>query len=345
MSVSIGPVQPWHVVEDDLDLSTLENRESLFALSNGRNGVRGSLDEGSPSGAPGSYLSGAFELWPLTYPEYSYGYPQVQERLVAVPDASLVELFVGGERLDVRTGDLHAHERTLDLRGGTLQRRLEWTSPAGRRVRVRSERLVPLDRPGLFVVDYRVEAVGEFVDVEVRSAVVCSEELHEPHTQAGHRGGRVRQRTDGSGLAVAVAVENTVTGPAQTEVVSHATSDRVVTTATVRLEPGQELRVVKIAALGWAPQVSRESLDADLEQLLTAGLREGWDRLAARQRAVLDDFWEHADVGVVGDPALQQAVRFALFHVFQAAAQATDRGIPAKGLTGTGYDGHTFWDT
>ena len=47
---------------------------------------------------------------------------------------------------------------------------------------------------------------------------------------------------------------------------------------------------------------------------------------------------------VEGDPELQQALRFALFQVVQAAARAEQRGIPAKGLTGRGYDGHTFWD-
>jgi alpha,alpha-trehalose phosphorylase len=49
-------------------------------------------------------------------------------------------------------------------------------------------------------------------------------------------------------------------------------------------------------------------------------------------------------VEVEGDPQLQQAVRFALFQVVQAAARAEQRAIPAKGLTGRGYDGHTFWD-
>jgi len=38
-------------------------------------------------------------------------------------------------------------------------------------------------------------------------------------------------------------------------------------------------------------------------------------------------------------------VRFALFHVLQASARAERRPIGAKGLTGTGYDGHAFWDT
>ncbi|NAZ76849.1 family 65 glycosyl hydrolase [Kineococcus sp. T13] len=341
----MGAVHPWAVHEGELDVAALERTESLFALSDGRVGVRGSLDEGSPCGSPGTYLSGAHELWPLTYPEYSYGYPQVAERLVAVPDPTLVELFVGPERLDVRTGELHAHERTLDLRAGSLRRELEWTSPDGAQVRVRSERVVPLDRPGLLAVDYRVQVLGAAQEVEVRSAVVCSAQLHEPVTEARARGGSVRQRTDGSALAVAVVFDHDVTGPADTQVRTHALADRVVTTARVRLEPGQELRVVKVATLGWARQVDREALLERLRAELTEGLRAGWEHLADEQRAVLDDFWQHADVRVDGDERLQQAVRFALFHVFQAAAQATDRGIPAKGLTGTGYDGHTFWDT
>ena len=52
-----------------------------------------------------------------------------------------------------------------------------------------------------------------------------------------------------------------------------------------------------------------------------------------------------ADVEIDGDAELQQAVRFALFHVLQAGARAERRAIAAKGLTGPGYDGHAFWDT
>ena len=71
----------------------------------------------------------------------------------------------------------------------------------------------------------------------------------------------------------------------------------------------------------------------------------GWDGLLAEQREYLDEFWERADVEVEGDAELQQAVRFALFHTLQAGARAEQRAIAAKGLTGPGYDGHTFWDT
>jgi alpha,alpha-trehalose phosphorylase len=78
---------------------------------------------------------------------------------------------------------------------------------------------------------------------------------------------------------------------------------------------------------------------------LAEALHRGWDKLVAEQRAYLDDFWARADVELEGDAELQQAVRFALFHILQAGARGETRAIAAKGLTGPGYDGHAFWDT
>ncbi|HEX2300496.1 MAG TPA: glycosyl hydrolase family 65 protein, partial [Pseudonocardiaceae bacterium] len=71
---------------------------------------------------------------------------------------------------------------------------------------------------------------------------------------------------------------------------------------------------------------------------------DGWEGLLDAQRDYLDEFWDHSDVVVEGDPEVQQAVRFGLFHTLQAGARAEQRPIGSKGLTGPGYDGHTFWD-
>ncbi len=78
---------------------------------------------------------------------------------------------------------------------------------------------------------------------------------------------------------------------------------------------------------------------------LEEALHRGWDQLVSEQRAYLDTFWESADIELDGDAELQQAMRFALSHILQAGARAEQRAIPAKGPTGTGYDGHAFWDT
>jgi alpha,alpha-trehalose phosphorylase len=71
----------------------------------------------------------------------------------------------------------------------------------------------------------------------------------------------------------------------------------------------------------------------------------GVDRLRAEQKMYLSDFWQRSDVIIEGDPEIQQGIRFNLFHLLQAAGQNGRTNVPAKGLTGEGYDGHYFWDT
>ena len=116
--------------------------------------------------------------------------------------------------------------------------------------------------------------------------------------------------------------------------------------SSCRLEPGERLRVVKFLAYGWSSRAVPAG--AARPGRRRAGRRRGSPAgtgLLGEQRAYLDEFWDAADVEVDGDPEVQQAVRFGLFHVLQAGARAERRPIPAKGLTGPGYDGHTFWDT
>lgn len=66
---------------------------------------------------------------------------------------------------------------------------------------------------------------------------------------------------------------------------------------------------------------------------------------AQTQKDYMDSFWERADVEIRGDDALQQGIRFNLFHIMQAAGRDGLTGMGAKGLTGEGYEGHYFWDT
>ncbi|HEY8588431.1 MAG TPA: glycosyl hydrolase family 65 protein, partial [Naasia sp.] len=59
----------------------------------------------------------------------------------------------------------------------------------------------------------------------------------------------------------------------------------------------------------------------------------------------LDEYWSRADIEVAGHDDVQQAIRWNLFQLAQASARADGLGIPAKGVTGSGYGGHYFWDT
>ncbi|MGO8872940.1 MAG: glycosyl hydrolase family 65 protein [Acidimicrobiales bacterium] len=70
----------------------------------------------------------------------------------------------------------------------------------------------------------------------------------------------------------------------------------------------------------------------------------GFDRLMAEHRQAWAQRWEDADVVVEGDDELQLGIRFALFHLMASVADSGEAGVGARGLTGTGYRGHVFWD-
>ncbi|MFI6564896.1 glycoside hydrolase family 65 protein [Streptomyces sp. NPDC050534] len=355
-------VEPWAVRETRLDLDVLAQSESVFALSNGHVGWRGNLDEGEPHGLPGSYLSGVHELHPLPYAEAGYGYPESGQTVINVTNGKVLRLLVDDEPFDLRYGRLVSHERVLDLRRGVLERTCEWTSPAGTTVRVRSTRLVSLTQRAIAAIAYEVEAVDSRSRVVIQSELVANESLPgangdpraaqalsspleaEEDVAVGHRL-RLVHSTRRSGLRVAVAADHQVTGPERTTMNSESNVDVARLTVTSVLEPGETLRVEKMVAHGWSAARSRPAMSDQVEAALAAAGHSGWDGLLEDQRAYLDDFWARADVEVDGDEEVQQAVRFALFHVLQAGARAERRAIPAKGLTGSGYDGHAFWDT
>ncbi|MFH8795850.1 glycoside hydrolase family 65 protein [Streptomyces sp. NPDC017941] len=355
-------VEPWCLRENVLNLDVLPQSESVFALSNGHVGWRGNLDEGEPHGLPGSYLNGVHEIHPLPYAEAGYGYPESGQTVINVTNGKVIRLLVDDEPFDLRYGRLVSHERVLDLREGVLRRTCEWTSPAGRTVRVRSTRLVSFTHRSVAAVAWEVEAVDSEVRVVVQSELVANEQLpgspEDPRAaavldcplapeehHAGNKRLRLVHRTRRSGLRVAAAADHTVDGPDRTRVSGESGDDVARLTVTSVLEPGQRLRLEKFVAYGWSGTRSLPAVSDQVDAALAAATDTGWAGLLRDQRAYLDAFWGHADVEVDGDEEIQQAVRFALFHVLQAGARAERRAIPAKGLTGSGYDGHAFWDT
>ena len=354
-------VEPWSVPERELHLDLLAVTESIFALSNGHIGLRGNLDEGEPWGRPGTYLNAFYEIRPLPYAEAGYGYPEAGQAIINVTNGKLIRLLVDDEPFDVRYGRLLNHDRVLDLRDGVLRREVEWVSPAGQGVRVRSTRLVSFVQRSVAAILYEVEPVGEAARIVVQSELVANEqepeETDDPRAAAALRAPLVSElhthndlraslvhRARASALRMAAGMDHIVEGPDGTVTAAESEPDLARLTISTELQPGQPLRLVKFLAYGWSSRRSLPALRDQVEAALASARRTGWEGLQRGQREYLDDVWARADVELDGDPALQQAVRFALFHVLQAGARAEERAIPAKGLTGRGYDGHSFWD-
>ena len=355
-------VEPWSVRETGLDLATLARSESVFALSNGHIGLRANLDEGEPFEVPGTYLNSFYELRPLPYAEAGYGDPESGQTIVNVTNGKLIRLRVDDEPLDLRYGELVTHERELDLRGGVLRRSLTWRSTAGSTVRVRSTRLVSFAQRSVAAIEYVVEPVDAPIRVVVQSELLANEPapaqsldpraaavLESPLAaeESSRHGLRVVlvHATRRSKLGLAAGMDHVVSGPERIDADGEGAGDLGRVTVAANLAVGETLRVVKFLAYAWSSQRSLPALRDEVVGALAEARHTGWDGLVEGQRAYLERFWDHADVELEGDPELQQAVRFGIFNTLQAGARAERRAIGAKGLTGTGYDGHTFWDT
>ncbi len=354
----------WKLREEGFDPDRLGHLESLFALSNGHIGLRGTLDEGEPRRLPGSYLNGLYEERPLPHAEAGYGFPESGQTVVNVADGKLIRLLVGDSPLDLSYGEIIDHERTLDLRTGILHRRTEWRSPNGRSVRVRSQRLVSLTRRSIAAINYEVEPIDDEGDlyVAIQSDLLANDVVGGAPSSDPRHAARVPpligelsgckdtravlgHTTQSSRLRMAVGMDHELELPDRSTTSSDVNTDVARFTVSARLPAGSKLRLVKYLAYGWSSRRSAHALRDQVEGALATSKLSGWDVLVAEQRKFLDDHWGSADVELEGDDEMQQAIRVAMFHVLQSSVRAERRAIPAKGLTGPGYDGHTFWDT
>ncbi|HVV10348.1 glycoside hydrolase family 65 protein [Amycolatopsis sp.] len=353
---------PWELRWRGLAVDQLQRTESTFALGNGHIGVRGTLEEGEPRGLPGTYLNGFYEEHELPYAEAGYGYPEAGQTVVNVTDGKIIRLLVEDEPFDMRYGTAVAHDRVLDFRTGTLTRTTEWVSPTGREVRVRTQRLVSFTQRAVVAIRYEVEPMDDDMQLVLQSDLLANEPIEsdtsDPRVAAAlqsplsaefsfaedYRAVLVHQ-TNRSGLRLAAAMDHQIECPDGLRTTISAEDDLARLTVAVDVPRGKRLRLTKFLTYGWSQQRSAPALRSQVDAALAGAVQTGWDGLLAEQREFLDDFWATADIELDGDPELQQATRFALFHILQAGARGESRAIPGKGLTGPGYDGHAFWDS
>jgi alpha,alpha-trehalose phosphorylase len=370
----VYPPDEWRIVETRYSERYHGRTETGMTLSNGYVGIRGTYDEGRPSLSPGTFVNGFHETWPIVHAEDAYGLARTGQTIINVPDAAVIRLYVDDEPLFVPTARLTHYERALDMRDGTLCRELEWTTPAGKHVRVRSCRLVSFEHRHLAAIEYEVTLLDHPAPVVLSSEVIDHQD-GEPATvgaaatvsdprRSTHRIERVLcsqvtrsderrivlgYSTARSGMTLGIGVEHVIESAEPYSSSVRADGDRSELVLTADAKPGVPIRLTKYIAY----QSSRVEPSSELAErcgrTLDRAVRDGFPALRRAQRAHLDRFWERADVRVdTGAPETrrtQQAIRWNLFQVAQATWRAEGAGVPAKGLTGQGYEGHFFWDT
>jgi trehalose/maltose hydrolase-like predicted phosphorylase len=316
--------------------------ESRFAVSNGFLGVRGarSASRGSTWVSWLHHLSWA--SWPRTFVAGLFDTPNTEPAvpaLVPAPDWLRFRIVVDGAPLLLRSGELLAHRRTLDMRRGSLL--VEWRhrDPRGRSMRLRALRVVSLAERslGIQLVQFEMDQPGQVTFeawLEVTNAGLDVVQV-QPSL------GVWRTAESGKRLAVASAAELRL-GDRIQEPTGQVHLTRIWTWDAV---PGQLVtfwRLVSFARADGRDQAPALAAEKSLAMALESGPRHV---LEAHEQAWAQR-WTASDVRVEGDAAAQRALRFAIYHLNSAANPDDERvSIGARALTGDAYLGHVFWDT
>ena len=369
------PADPWQLTEKQFSGSDLGKTETIFALGNGYLGMRGNVEEGRDTHSHGTFINGFHETWPIQHAEEAFGFARVGQTIVNVPDAKVIRLYVDDEPLLLPVADLLEYDRSLDMREGLLRREILWRTPGGKRVQIRSRRMVSFTQRHLAVMTFEVTMLDDAAPVAISSQILNrqdgEDEYHVTSAAMGEgidprKASRLQRRVlipqshegnlqEGrvwlgyqcheSKMTLAVAADhqletsNYYTERIQTE------EDLAKMTYRIDAQPGQPILLTKVVAYHTSRGVPARELIDRCRRTLDRVEEEGIDKQFDDQRDWLERFWERSDVEVGGQPEIQQALRWNLFQIAQASARAEGSGIPAKGVTGSGYGGHYFWDT
>lgn len=353
-------LNPWRITETGFHADDYGLNATLFALGNGYVGLRGTFDEGFAAGAAesGCYLNGVYYSEPITYGEQAYGYAKNNQRIASAALPHELGLTLDGVAVDFSEGELLEHQRELELDNGLVSRQWRWRAPSGQILRLASRRLVSLTERQLVVMEYRLSLESGTGELGVTSSLdatpAASADSDDPRVGAGVNiedlEPRIQTAQDGrltlshhlksSGFTLSSAAGHRLEG-ASVSAPTHDTDDfRATCRYQVTLTPEAPLVLTKYVVYGHGGDEA-----PDLNDLLARCEQRSFDDYARDQRAAMDAFWASSDIEVGGDPALQQGLRFNLFHLFQSLGRDPGTNIAAKGLTGHGYDGHYFWDS
>ena len=349
---------------------------SVFSLGNGFIGVRG-VAETPSSGSDKRpvdvvYLNGVYELQPISYHEGAYGYPDQSEVRIPVLDCTGLEIEIAGETIPNKTWRLVQEKRHLDTATGVLYRCTEYLSREGQRLTFNFERFVSCDHTNVVGALCEASSVGFVGEIIVRNhirnpfgnmdenhdgAPADEGQVYDPRIGPGLRknpwvleqSGRTEaasiscSRAVHSGVCVATAHGLSSTGTVR--ICQMYRDGQCTHEAVLSLDSGQtKARIESTTVYVSSRNCDPVRLMSDATGIFEAVSNAGFAKLKERHTDALGEKMSAFGLALPANGRLEGALRFNLLQVFMAVGKDGRTSIGAKGQTGEGYEGHTFWD-
>ena len=366
----IYPVEPWTITETSFDRKYNYRNETTFSLSNGYIGTRGTFEEAYDfdidTGLEGNFVNGFYESEQIRYGEANFGSPLFSQSLLNLPSMKETRVLLEDEWFTMEEGTIENYSRTLHMKDGVLKRSLVWTSPRGRKAEIQFQRLVSFEMKNIMAIRVQVTPLNFSGKIQFRSRLQADVENHtrktNPIVDYGPFGRRLEPlRLEGEGhrlyyegitknsrLTVACGCGHRVSGGRCETGWEFCTGElEGMAVLTAEAKEGSAVVLEKMLCYSTDLDLPAEDLKGYILDTLEEAEQKTFGGLEKSQKAYMGRFWDTADIRIQGkdSEALQQGLRFNLFHILQSAGRDGRTGMGAKGLSGEGYEGHYFWDT
>lgn len=348
-----GARKNWIIKEQLFDRTKLGKCEAIFCQGNGYIGQRAALEEQYTAECRDLFVTGTFDR---------FGEEEVTE-LPNLADFTNFRIWINGEEFRMDAGTLKDYARELDIYTGVLHRKVIWVSPAGAEVELNFERIVSLAEE--HVIAFRISLRSLNGDIKVRIASGIDGTMSNGGTQHFHEGNKrlydenLMEYTASTGESKVHIVQYAghriyLQGKEISPYLLPVIERRYLGIRTdVSVAANSELVVEKICCV----YTSRDK-EANLKEKTwntqersvesaKCYLLRGYEDIRLAGEAAWKKYWDTTDIQIKSqNPYDQLAIRFALYHLNIMIKRDDDRvGIGAKGLSGEGYKGHSFWDT
>lgn len=344
----------WIIAETAFDIAHQGKCESIFCVGNGYLGQRAAFEEAYIGQTRGLFVNGTFNR---------FDQEEVTE-LPNLPDPANMEISLNGKRFSMDSGVMSDYLRTLDLSTGEVCRTLEWQSPDGERYALRFSRFASLDNEHLIAQKIEITPLTAYAAVDMKSGI--NGRMSNEGSQHFHQGemrlleNRILQmvsQTTQSRVSCCLHIAHRcLIGGDEVPIRQKLKISRrkmnlylsinVPRDCTLTVEKFTAVTTSRDLSFAGSDDAAQSATQAGL-QVLHEALKAGYDSLFALSCAKWTEFWAKNDVVIDSENDFDQLlVHFALYHLNIMAKKDDGRmGIGAKGLTGEGYKGHSFWDT
>ncbi len=330
-------------------LVDLLSDETIFSLANGTLGTRGHFTEGyGDDHFPITLINGIYNTYPFRYEENYKGFPQVGQAIVTLPDTSLIQLKTDDGYIDLKHAKLLDLERSLDMKRGVSHRKAIYTTTNNHTFIIKERKLVTANRLSI-VVELSIESPnyqGSFqLDSYLRMPTVKYVTNIDPRLPNVRRNLILRSIdvTQGAAFLKAQTTHShqriNVSMIHDQPVDYRYEEDAIVGVIHTELERNKPFKITKYTL--YTSSFLQRSSERQIEKIVN--LVFPFDQYVKEEETARLPFWQRSALEL-NHKELEQALHYNIYQLNLNAGRHHATHIAAKGITGTGYEGHYFWD-